>query len=449
MGSTLALLSLLLFAQATPVEFTIVTVPIDSRFDLPLSPSGEVEVRLDETVSRLKVKVERIQPFAAFGPLLRSYVVWAVTPEGEFENVGELEVDRQKAELETATTLQRFGILITAEPHFMVDRPSSTVAFTSRPPRHDEIRVESSSVETGFTNYSQISLPPQGALPPRVTQARMAFKVAEGEGAEKLADAAFRQARVAVDSMEQLLRRNMPLEVLLPYANDAIRLAHRATKLARAQPIIDELNEVTGRADALERERQRLEQEVQRITQRRRDTEERLDQTRSELVAAEREGRQLDLEKEEALRRARSAELEVVRLEQLWPPLERALIENGARQTACGLLVTLSGNHFDPSKATLKPETRETLARYVGVITFILTPTIRIEGHTDDSGPEDKNLTLSQDRAAAVREFFVQAGVPEDNIYSEGFGSARPVVPNEDAETRALNRRVEILFREP
>ena len=303
MGATLALLSLLLFAQATPVEFTIVTVPIDSRFDLPLSPAGEVEVRLDETVSRLKVKVERIQPFAAFGPLLRSYVVWAVTPEGEFENVGELEVDRQKAELETATTLQRFGILITAEPHFMVDRPSSAVAFTSRPPRHDEIRVESSSVETGFTNYSQISLPPQGALPPRITQARMAFKVAEGEGAEKLADAAFRQARVAVDSMEQLLRRNMPLEVLLPYANDAIRLAHRATKLARAQPMIDELNEVTGRADALERERQRLEQEVQRITQRRRDTEERLDQTRSELVAAEREGRQLDLEKEEALRR--------------------------------------------------------------------------------------------------------------------------------------------------
>ncbi len=449
MGSTLALISLMLFAQATPVEFTIVTVSIDSGFDLPLSPAGEVEVRLDETVSRLKVKVERIQPFAAFGQLLRSYVVWAVTPEGEFENIGELEVDGQKAELETATRLQRFGILITAEPHFMVDRPSSAVAFTSRPPRDDEVRVENGSVETGLTNYSQISLPPQGALPPRVTQARMAFKVAEQEGADKLADVAFRRARVAVDSMEQLLRRSMPLDVLLPYANDAIRLSHKATKLARAQPIVDELNEVTSRADALERERQRLEQDVRRITQRQRDTEERLDQTRSELVATEREGRQLGLEREEALRRARSAESEVVRLEQLWPPLERALIENGARQTARGLLVTLSGEHFDPSKATLKPETQVTLARYVGVITFNLTPTIRIEGHTDDSGPEDKNLVLSQDRAAAVREFFVQAGVPEDNIYAEGFGSVRPVVPNDDAETRALNRRVEILFREP
>ena len=43
----------------------------------------------------------------------------------------------------------------------------------------------------------------------------------------------------------------------------------------------------------------------------------------------------------------------------------------------------------------------------------------------------------------------MQAGIPDDHIYAEGYGSARPVAPNENAESRALNRRVDILFREP
>ena len=49
----------------------------------------------------------------------------------------------------------------------------------------------------------------------------------------------------------------------------------------------------------------------------------------------------------------------------------------------------------------------------------------------------------------SVQSLLVELGFPEDNIYSEGFGSSRPLVPNDDAESRSINRRVEILFREP
>ncbi len=441
-------MTFLLFAlQSMPVELTSLTAPVDSRVDLPLSPSGAIEVRREETVTRLKVKVDRIAPLSVFGEVLRAYVVWAVSPEGTFENLGELIIDGQKAELETTTRLQRFGIIITAEPHFMVDTPYTSVAFRSRPILKDDVREEEMTVEVGTHDYAGISLPPQGALPPRIVQARMAFKIAEAEQADKLADSQFRQARIASDSMEQLLRRSMPMDVLLPYANDSIRLSHIAVSTARAQPIQIELREVTDRAETLERDKEQLESQVQRLTRQRRDVESRFDDSQSDLQDARRESRELGLEKEDALRRARTSEAEIVRLSDPWPPLRRALLENGTRESARGLLLTLT-EAFDSRKSELKPGPRELLARLVGVLGSTDLVTIRIDGHTDNSGREDSNLTLSQDRANAVRDFLVSAGLSDDIIHAEGFGSSRPIVPNEDDESRAMNRRVEIVLRQ-
>ena len=450
MGSFLAIfLTATLSLGLTSIDLAIVNVPIDSDFDLPLSPTGKVEVRLKDTVTRLKVKIERIQPLTAFNRFHRAYIVWASSPEGHFENLGELEVKGQKAELETVTRLQRFGILITAEPHFMVDRPSSNVAFRSRAPREEEIRIEEVSLEVGTFDYSHISLAPPGTIPSRVLQARMAFQIAVEEETERLANSAFRQARVAIDSMDQLLRRGMPLDVLLPYANEATRAAHRATVLARKQPAIDKLQTVTAQAEALTLKEKELISDSQRLKKLKTNAEERLAVARSQLAKSTEKMRELDVLNEGVLRRALTAEAEIIRLQNHWPQLERALIDNGARQTARGLLLTLSGEHFDPSRASLKQETREVLARFSGVLTFNLTPSIRIEGHTDASGREEKNLELSQERARSVHDLLVELGVPEGKIYSEGFGSSRPVVPNGTAESRSMNRRVEILFREP
>ena len=275
----------------------------------------------------------------------------------------------------------------------------------------------------------------------------MAFKIAEAEQADKLADSQFRQARIASDSMEQLLRRSMPMDVLLPYANDSIRLSHIAVSTARAQPIQIELREVTDRAETLERDKEQLESQVQRLTRQRRDVESRFDDSQSDLQDARRESRELGLEKEDALRRARTSEAEIVRLSDPWPPLRRALLENGTRESARGLLLTLT-EAFDSRKSELKPGPRELLARLVGVLGSTDLVTIRIDGHTDNSGREDSNLTLSQDRANAVRDFLVSAGLSDDIIHAEGFGSSRPIVPNEDDESRAMNRRVEIVLRQ-
>ncbi len=72
-----------------------------------------------------------------------------------------------------------------------------------------------------------------------------------------------------------------------------------------------------------------------------------------------------------------------------------------------------------------------------------------IEGHTDNRGDKDRNQTLSENRARAVKEYLVQKfNVDPSRIQTQGFGFNRPLVPNDSQENMARNRRVEVLFLE-
>lgn len=70
---------------------------------------------------------------------------------------------------------------------------------------------------------------------------------------------------------------------------------------------------------------------------------------------------------------------------------------------------------------------------------------VNIEGYTDSQGNADSNLTLSQQRADAVRTRLIAAGIPDTRITTKGFGAANPVADNETAEGRAQNRRIEVV----
>jgi uncharacterized protein (TIGR03382 family) len=71
---------------------------------------------------------------------------------------------------------------------------------------------------------------------------------------------------------------------------------------------------------------------------------------------------------------------------------------------------------------------------------------VRVEGHTDGQGRPAHNLTLSQRRAKAVREYLMKHGIAAERLESDGFGSARPIASNETKEGRARNRRVEMVI---
>jgi hypothetical protein len=227
--STLVLL--LLFA-VTNIDLDMISVPLTNVIRIGLTMGGRGELRREGTVTRIKLDIDKIAGPAALGPALNTYVVWAVTPEGIFDNLGELEIKGTKAQFGATTPFTQFGILITAEPHYMVDKPSSAVVYRSQNPE-TELRRKVVPIEVGAYDYSQLKAP--GSAPYSIiVQARTAFQVAQATGAASLAPADFRNAQVALGAMEELVTRASPLDILWPTANEAIRWSQRSATAARA-----------------------------------------------------------------------------------------------------------------------------------------------------------------------------------------------------------------------
>jgi outer membrane protein OmpA-like peptidoglycan-associated protein len=69
---------------------------------------------------------------------------------------------------------------------------------------------------------------------------------------------------------------------------------------------------------------------------------------------------------------------------------------------------------------------------------------VRIDGHTEKTIDQAADQRISLERANAVKALIVKAGIPADRIGAEGFGSEKPIAPNDSEENRAKNRRIEL-----
>lgn len=223
--------TLLFLLFALTIELDTVNLSLNGAVKITFAPSGKAEMRREGTVTRVKIDVDRLRPPTSWGQPLNTYVVWAVSPEGIIDNLGELQVDRNKGEFNGTTRLTQLGLLITAEPHYMVDRPSSAAAYRSQNVSGESRRL-TTTIDVGIYDYSTLKASSPGPHS-SIVQARTAFQIAQNAGAERIAEPEFRQARVAIGSMEELITRAAPLEILWPTANEAIRLAQRAATAAR------------------------------------------------------------------------------------------------------------------------------------------------------------------------------------------------------------------------
>jgi outer membrane protein OmpA-like peptidoglycan-associated protein len=115
------------------------------------------------------------------------------------------------------------------------------------------------------------------------------------------------------------------------------------------------------------------------------------------------------------------------------------------RDTARGLVVNMPDVLFDFNKYTLKPAARERLARVSGIVLAYPDLKLEIEGHTDSIGSDEYNQTLSEKRAAVVRDYLISSGVMTANVVARGLGKSDPVADNGSAAGRKLNRRVEMI----
>jgi len=103
-----------------------------------------------------------------------------------------------------------------------------------------------------------------------------------------------------------------------------------------------------------------------------------------------------------------------------------------------------SGIYFGNNNATLSSRSNASLDKVVTIMNENPTLKIRIEGHTDNSGSADANMTMSQNRANSVKAYLVSKGIAEDRIITEGFGGTQPISDNTTAAGRMKNRRIEL-----
>jgi outer membrane protein OmpA-like peptidoglycan-associated protein len=109
--------------------------------------------------------------------------------------------------------------------------------------------------------------------------------------------------------------------------------------------------------------------------------------------------------------------------------------------------ITLSEVLFEVNSYRLKQELIPTLDSLANFLRKELKSDVNVSGHTDNSGKEDYNLTLSSQRAEVVAGFLLDRGVDPERVNFMGMGSSQPVLPNDTPEGRRKNRRVEILIR--
>lgn len=111
------------------------------------------------------------------------------------------------------------------------------------------------------------------------------------------------------------------------------------------------------------------------------------------------------------------------------------------------LIIRLKAMHFQVGKSIIASENYELLGKVQKAIHTFEDPRVIVEGHTDATGSEARNMELSQQRAEAVSHYMIaNKTLPPENISAVGYGSGRPLASNNTSAGRAINRRIDIII---
>ncbi len=161
--------------------------------------------------------------------------------------------------------------------------------------------------------------------------------------------------------------------------------------------------------------------------------------TEFSIVAAEAKEYRLSVEHEGYMFVSQNVRLEGVSAQ---PKVLTRTIE--LRKVQTGAVLVLRNIYFDFDKATFKQESYNELNKLERMMAQNPTMQVEIAGHTDYVGTAAYNMTLSQRRAEAVKDFLTKKGIDSRRIVAKGYGKTRPIASNDDeADGRELNRRVE------
>jgi outer membrane protein OmpA-like peptidoglycan-associated protein len=456
-----------------------------------LLPLARGEARVDSQMgsTKIDVHVNKLTPANQFGPEYLTYVLWAITPEGRAQNLGELALSGDHSSLLATTSLQVFGLLVTAEPYFAVTQPSDVVVMENFV-RNDttgtieQVDAKYELLKRGqytmnHTDYKPVKINPKGPL--QLAEAENAVEIARLAGADKYAADTFQKATLALQNAEDFMSNHggKPVET---NAREAAQMAEDARIITFRKMQEEELaNERRMKEEQLAAQRAAAEQaqaNAQASDQQRAAADSAraaadaaraaAEQAQAQAQAAAAQANQdkaaADAARAAALQQQQQAEADAerARLAAAQADTQRQQAEGErtqmrerlkqqlnavleTRESARGLIVNINDVLFDFNKYTLKPGAREKMAKVSGILLAYPGLKLQLEGHTDSVGTDDYNMKLSQERADAVRDFLTQQGVALPSITSVGLGKAAPVASNDTAAGRQQNRRVELV----
>lgn len=250
------------------------------------------------------------------------------------------------------------------------------------------------------------------------------------------AQSAIDEAEAAVIAAEQPQKDPAAQSHLAYLATNKVRTARA---LATARSTEDQLKETSGQRDQI-----RLTARTQEANQARAQAEKARQQTaEAQLQATQAEQRAAAAAQQTGVAEQQASAANARNLE-----LERELDYLNAKKTDRGIVFTLGDVLFATGKSDLRPGAMANFDRLAETLKKQPDRRIIIEGHTDNVGSEDRNITLSKQRADAVKDYLVGRGVNGNYISTVGKGESSPLASNDNAPGRQKNRRVEVIIED-
>ncbi len=465
--------------------------------------NGVAQVNSKRGAIEIEAEFGNLEKPTTFGNEYLTYILWAISPEGRAVNLGEVLLGgNHRSKLHVTTDLQAFALIVTAEPYYAVRQPSNVVVLenvvredtkgtTEAVNARYELMERGGYIPTGY-KFDPVVL--NAKLPLEFFEARNALRIAQSEGSEQYAGESYQHAvelmnhadeyatrkhidkkpliavsreavqtaedarAVAVKKMDEVRLANERQDSSdaqaksQEQANDATRQKQQAqsdaakAQAATAQAQSDAINAQAARAQAeSDATRARTDAaDAQAATAKAKsDMADSQASAAAALSATQADADQSRLAAQQAQLRAQQAETEKAAMRtKLSDQLNKIL---QTRDSARGLIVSMSDVLFDTGKYSLKPGAREKLAKVAGILLAYPGLNIEVGGYTDNVGGDAMNQTLSENRAGSVRDYLVREGVSTNSVSSRGFGNTLPVASNDNSAGRQRNRRVELL----
>jgi outer membrane protein OmpA-like peptidoglycan-associated protein len=425
------------------------------------SADGKAKVRSKRGTMEIEAEFGNLQNPTTFGNEYLTYVLWAISPEGRPVNLGEVLVGgNDRSKLTATTDLQAFALIVTAEPYYAVRQPSNVVILenvvradtkgtTEAVNAKYELMERGGYIPTGY-RFDPVVL--NASLPLEFYEARNALRIAQSEGAEKYASTSYQHAVELMDNANAYaINKHVDKKPLIAVSREAVQTAEDAREVAVKK--ID--------ADRLANERQSA-RDAQATSQAQADEAIRLkEKAQSDAAKAQADMAANQTESAAAITAAQSdaaqARLAALSAQQGQDQAnsdkaamraqlsEKLNLILATRDSARGLIVSMSDVLFDTGKYSLKSGAREKLAKVAGILIAYPGLNIEVGGYTDNVGGDAMNQKLSENRADSVRSYLVEQGVTNNSVIAKGFGNTLPVASNDNSAGRQENRRVELV----